>query len=370
MKNFPTYESFIKKYISFDEYSLNEKMGVPSAIGPYAAIMSKLLVELISDIVKDEEEGVAILLGAPTIERELNSKDLSSAISKGFPLNKIHLAISIIPSMNTHGMPFYLEGSSGEFIKNDNGYECNINVRLTVHVLMIAGDQIKGAALKDIQKQIEGTLYHELDHEYEEYMRAISTSKIKLPIIGTEARIYDIVSSSILKAHKDLPPPIGILLSLIYLNASYEINARVAQVYSFIKDVKDPRDREKIIKNTRQWEEAQMLLNFDAKLLYDQMISMAEGNTDEEKAETISNFIKGLANEFVDGSKEVEKTLNTEMDLDSADKRTLKGIIINHGKNISKLANKPPLEFLKFWENQFHSNGEKLKRKILKLSTY
>jgi hypothetical protein len=362
----------IKKFSDFiSESKIVERLGVPDAIGPYADIITDKFLEIIKEKEEDQGDALASLFGKkpePT-EFTLTKKDLADVITDKFPLEEIHLSFMIKPVKSNK--PFFAEGSQGNFKKKGNGYISEIESKVSVNFLLFFTEMKNPKLLASIKEEIRSTMYHELTHAYEEYKRSVSDSKKQKSLAYTEDKVYDFVSVEI-GSSNEVPPEIGTLLMLIYLQASYEVNARVPQVYSLIRDEDDPHKREEIIKKSTPWEQAKALLAFNAQEMYDHMLDGATKyfKTNEKAKDWMNSFFEQLQKQYVSGNDYIIELVDSEHDLSPDEKERMKKILAGHASDFKKLTKKTPLEFLKFWEKKFHTQGEKLRRKLLRLTAY
>lgn len=353
---------YIRTYQLFNESIVNEKMGVPDNIHPYAAAITDKLMDMFSTM------DISALLEDKTKDVVLDKDDLKDVMSDSFPLTKINLslAFNVTHSNNT----IYIEGTQGGMKKVGNEYECNISASVNINLEIFLKYFGSKRVTDRVRKEINAVMYHELTHAYEDVMRRESPSKRKTSILQTEDKVYDAISVKWMKSG-NLPRPIATLLSLIYVQASYEINARVPQVYSLIKNVEDPKERVRIIKDSEPWTESQMLVSYNAQKVYDSMIDDIQSEEiPGDPVQLLSNIFTAINANFISGNNHIMEIVLDDENLNDADKTKLEHIMGAHAQDIEKLSKKSVLDFMKYWEKRFHVRGEKLRRKLLRLATY
>lgn len=111
----------------------------------------------------------------------------------------------------------------------------------------------------DIKKELSSFFAHELHHAYTHIIRLNKKSK---------TTIYNDIKNSARINTQDLcrdNPPLKEFMDCFYLALPEEINARVQETYNLIKTqhVKSTEEKINALKNTRPWEDAEKLSNYN-----------------------------------------------------------------------------------------------------------
>lgn len=278
--------------------------------------------------------------------------------------------ISFVPNGGWGDENIVCEGAYlPNFTKPGNLY--SIDVSLHIQYNMNAHMQGIKNIMENIIEEVEATMYHELNHAYEDYMRK------------SHENIGLMVNSGIKKSVAKLQdyfevPAAKHFFYLIYLSISTEINARIPSIIPQIEKLTDPAEKIKVIENCTEWKFNNMLLTFNAE-----------------------DWIQSLGQELSMGGilprsitiQGIEETINGMMDLITAASQNggegfLEAIKENFNEqemppveDISKqlekqikfslhLVNKDPIEYFQYWQRVFNERGEYARRKMLRLASY
>jgi hypothetical protein len=223
------------------------------------------------------------------------------------------------------------------------------------------------------RKMLKPVIGHELTHAYETYKRFSKTGD---PMMGREA-FLNIAS----KLTKDIKyPQWNYFLDLVYLSLSFEINARIVQLYNQMKEegVENQNQFMDVLYKSSIWNEVKQLQEFDAekfiksfkKIDLDFFELLQDIELQSNKINQGQQFIKNISD-----SGEALKHLSDVWD------KTLQNLnvdITNHfghlysGKLMDKVpqsAKETPMKFFKFFEKRFHKKAENFRRKLLRLSS-
>jgi hypothetical protein len=338
------------KFKSFSEFEIEEKMGVPSGIVKVADDVAEFVAKTIA--------GKGLLDNQRTYNKVFEVENPHPEL----PLKRINLKIEhqLLPMMN---QPVVVEGNfvgdsmvedSEHFITVDMGVQSKLNLMFTVF-------ETPNIVYRDFLTELQGLFYHELLHVYEDYHR---TRKDKFnDMLHTRDFISASVSNMIRGSNPQIHPLINNFLFCVYASASFEVRARVSQVYPFIKDVTDYKDREKIIKDSFQWNIAVQLASFDAKEYVENLLKLMKG--DESK---LKGLTRNLEDAIKEGSMEYSKMLTSQIDstVSSEISSKVQDRIKGNAKSFEKI-DKDPLKFFTEWQKKFNREGEKAKRKLSKL---
>jgi len=208
---------------------------------------------------------------------------------------------------------------------------------------------------EDIVKKINGMFSHEFTHVLEFKERMKNNDNI------FRDRIINFLVSLI---RNDKLSKISMnwrsFLNLIYLDFSYEINARVSQLYTLIKDkdIKSQSDFFREVEKTEVWKDMIQLKEFDADEFYENF----KYNVDDDVIEDVMKDVPG------NNTDKVLITLLKKWDeyIDIVNEEYKKYGDISIDKLSEKELKKPKL-FLKYWENKFHKDFDNFKLKIDRL---
>lgn len=224
------------------------------------------------------------------------------------------------------------------------------------------------------KKSVKPSISHELLHAYETYMRIKNSGESEsTEFFGRETMLN--TASNLMKDRKY--PQWSQFLTLVYLHLSFEINARITQLYYELKDknIKTPEEFTKAVKSSTIWEEVKKLEDFNAE----KFIKSFEGSklgfmdmiedigTQMERVKGNLPAIKPTSDpkkamiHLIDGWNTVLQRMNKEL---SEIGYTGKLMDV-----VPEKAMKDPIFFFKFFEKRFHKKAEKFKKKLLRVSS-
>lgn len=224
---------------------------------------------------------------------------------------------------------------------------------------------------ESFRKFIKPTISHEMTHAYEVYMRYKGKDD---PFMGRETFLN--AAAKMMKDEKY--PQWNQFLHLIYLHLSFEINARITQLYYEMqkKGVNTSEEFMQELKKSDVWREIKMLEDFDA----DEFMSsfkykdvgilgmlMDLGKQMERKSQglrpimSLKNPKEGMK-QLIDGWDVTLQTLNDELSKSGMYKGKLMDMVPPKAKE-------DPSFFFKFFEKRFHKKAEKFKKKALRLAS-
>lgn len=359
----------LKRYKDFGH--VDEKMGVPSAIMP----MADKVADILLDKLMAEVRGVEDLGNNFETELVISGDEIGQAT---FPIDSIKFYAELIPHPGVMGFDSTGAFDNGSFKMIDGKARFEISLKVILNMLSFFMNLKNPRMYRMMKEKIHSTLSHELTHAYESYKRL--TSKNKAPKLSdTKQFIYDFVSN-ILRSNSNLPDDIAQLLFLIYGSASYEVNARIPQMWSEIRDIKDPHDRLEFMKETHVWRLADNLANFNADELYEKMIKNVVSDdgpvSREEAVATLDRLFGQIEQQFIAGNeihiKDVMGSILSDLGIypGNKDNERLIQTLKAHDKEYKKVSKMSALKFLKFWEKRFNKIGREFKHKLGKLTTY
>lgn len=392
------------------KHLLNEIMGVPRAVDFWVENFALVLTGLAKGIVKSDElesteityknaegeevddeafRGITKMGGKEFTNYVVQFSDYSSLKElindprfKQFPLYnpEIRLTLYFLPG-EMYDQQF---GSQFDSIGASHGFDVSNpklvklggnNLVLTkqeftfqVYLKIEDLDNFNESEFKKILKPVIG---HELTHAYETYNR-IKTKQD--PFQGRET----FLNAATKMMGDEKYPQWEEFLHLVYLHLSFEINARITQLYYSLQDSNITNSDEfiKEVKNSSVWKEITLLENFNAENFVksfktpkglDIFSMMSDlGKQLERQSHGLPNIdIKKTPKEgmthLIAGWDFVLQKLNQSLGNDSAYKGKLMDMVPQKAKQ-------DPYLFFKFFEDRFHKKAKNFKRKVLRLA--
>mgnify|MGYP003115075993 CR=1 FL=1 len=349
---------------------IKEALGVPKPIEFWVDTLSSLL-----------NDGLMMLLSSDDKEVFFEGKEVQEKASSlgwsglndefsDFPLAEpnLNLSLVVVPDDQITSGDDYIENASFDTENMgvteatfDDGESRPILIGGTINIELLIPQSIydNGTFVelynKEIKPYAESILFHELTHIYEFYKRILSGSSN--PNFEQLANITQMINKMGVIDDWDE------LMFLIYLHLSFELNARVSEVYGLLrnKNITSKEEFVKFLKTSRAWSYAKRLNNFSAeRFIKDLEIPQEtidrvrahdgkETPIEEIKDIVLSQLIQNWSVTYEDFLKDF-----------SADD-TLKV------PNLSPTTTSSPINFLKFWEKRFNKAGEDSLRKISRL---
>lgn len=171
-------------------------------------------------------------------------------------------------------------------------------------------------------------------------------------------------------------------LHLVYLHLSFEINARVNQVYYELKDkgIQTTEEFVKAVKKTSAWQEMRMLESFNAKDFIDKFVLPGRMNFSNLASLNPMEALHGMMQRMelkkrgLDVSSEEETMKSLILLWDVILSRGLEFIEQDKGikikmDDVPKRAKEDPYVFFKFFEKRFHKKAKTFKRKLYRLAS-
>jgi len=165
-------------------------------------------------------------------------------------------------------------------------------------------------------------------------------------------------------------PSWNYFLHVIYLHLSFELNARVTELYYSLKrsGVNTKEGALKFLTNSEVWKDYKMLKDFDAEKFIEEF--EYELQPEDPIAELIRTMSGGKIPKPPKDKKEVIVSLidkwNNLIQQGQEQLRSF-GLDIPYMTEVPKKAKENPIEFFKFFEKRFHKKAEKLRRKLTKV---
>lgn len=239
------------------------------------------------------------------------------------------------------------------------------NVELSF-TFTLYNDADKNGIPEDFLNGLKGVLktiiMHELLHGYQSYQQLKSIGK---PHFGKETALSSLTQNQLLK---DVGGEMWKnFLNLVYLHLSFEINARVSQLYQEMvnKGVKTKKDFLRVLKKSSVWEEMKSLEEFDTEDFL---------NSFEHTIKKTNNPFIDLMNILFGKKKSSEETLKNAIRAWDGTLSVFVSVMKKRGIDVNmdavpQKAKENPYYFFKFFEKRFHKKAEKFKRKLYKLAS-
>ena len=349
---------------------IKEALGVPKSI--------EFWVDTFSSVIKD---GLLMLLSSEDKEVFFNGDDVQEkAISlgwnnsnknfKSFPLAEpqLNMSIIVVPDKYIKKGDDYIQNASFDTadmqLTNatfDDGTTLplfvggTVNIELTLPKSAYENGTFVELYDSDIKPYAESILFHELTHVFEFYNRILSDSAS--PDFEQVSNLTQMLNK--MGSVDDWDE----LMFLIYLHLSFELNARVSEVYGLLRSKKMSSKEEFIdfLKNSRAFSYAKRLKNFSTERFMKEL---------EIPQDTIDRIRKYDGKET--SIEEIKDVVLTQL-IDNWSityHGFLKDFSADENLKIPTLSPKvtsSPQNFLKFWEKRFNKAGEDSIRKISRL---
>lgn len=224
---------------------------------------------------------------------------------------------------------------------------------------------------EQFRKMLRSSTSHELVHAYEGYNRFKGTGD---PFMGRET----FLNAAVKIMKDDKYPQWKVFLHLIYLHLSFEINARITQLYYEMqnKGVRTQDEFMDTLKKSSIWEEITRLQSFDADKFMESFEYQDTGilglltdlgkQIDRKKQGlmpimSIRGKQEGMRH-LIDGWNHTLQVLNSQLTKSGVYKGKLMDVV-------PKKALEDPRVFFKFFEKRFHKKAETFKKKALRLAS-
>ena len=338
----------MKKVVkSFDEYGLEEKMGVPAGIVKLADECGKFVSNSIIDNGIIDDQKFQKIFDVNESHGEFPVKRIDFRISH----RVMKLSRNVVKIQGSYDSSTLTHGENVSFV-----------IKVDSIIDGIYAVDYPTEMHKKFVKELTSLMYHEFLHAYEDFTRGEKNKFDKL--IDSRDFLSSSIASAILDKNPNLHPVVNKLVWLIYATAGFESRARISQMYAFIKDVADPRDRETIIKNSRMWETATELSEFNAVAYHKDLLDLV--NDDKSKVDEV---IKSISNILSSNTIKLSELLISKIDNDKdVPVEQIKQIKNRIDDNVQHFSKKFTVtQFLNYWERKFHSEGNKAKKKLSKM---
>lgn len=386
---------------------LKEIMGVPKVITPWVNSFTNIIIDVMSEETKHGyEETGEITYKDPTSDENITElvyrtkgititgkefmdrliekngysdmKDfLKSDMFKSLPIWRPVLSFDVtaIPDSLYEKDPPPIQASFGVALDQKMSKIGNVpvfpNVELDFKIVRPIDD-----ISPEFLTELKSTISHELLHVYQ---------KIKQLETGGESHYGKETTLNAL-ANNQFFSKLELewwskFLHLVYLHLSFEINARITQLYYSLKEkgVKTKKDFLTELKKSTMWNQMKLLENFNAEEFIKEFELPSESLDDFNRnpLEMLHLFLQqkpSLKDRGIDTSSE-ENAIKSLIGLwDKILKLGNETIKEKHGIDFNMLpvpdkAKKDPYLFFKFFEKRFHNKAKKWKRKLYRIGS-
>ena len=280
----------------------------------------------------------------------------------------LHVNINFVPGDTISTGDDYIQGGNFKTqntnlsgVKFPNGKESTvlaggeIEITLSLPKEHLDDGSIMGFFKVDVKPYVESLFFHELTHVVEFYNRTIKNKNLP----GQEL-IWLSTGRDSPKNHLE---EWDHLMFLIYLNSSFELNARISEIYGLMKGLKIKTKEEfaDFLKSSRVWSYSNDLNDFNAEEYYNDIVITDElksvvdkrlnrpSSDNDVKEYVLSSLMGRWEEDYNEMSSENDKLYGTTL------------------PKMKPSTLSTPMNFLKFWEKRFNKAGNKSIRKITKL---
>jgi hypothetical protein len=214
------------------------------------------------------------------------------------------------------------------------------------------------------------TVGHELTHSYQTYKQLLGGK----PTIGFGRETVLNMLPQRLKY--GVTPSWNNFLHLVYLHLSFEVNARVTELYYKLKssNVKNKQEALNVMSSSEPWNDYKLLKSFDAEEFINKFDAELH-KEDDPLHDLIKRFMghnpkTSPTAELPKSNEEWFKVLIDRWDqlIQDAQVRIKEiGIDIPFMERVPDRAKENPIEFFKFFEKRFHKKAENLRRKLTRV---
>tara|TARA_R110002050_G_scaffold190541_1_gene325230 strand:- start:833 stop:1936 length:1104 start_codon:yes stop_codon:yes gene_type:complete len=349
---------------------IKESMGVPKSIEFWVDVFSSLIQDGLLMLLSSEDKEV--FFTGDDVQEKAVSSGWNSSNDKflDFPLAEpqLNLKLNIVPDDTINSGDDYIDAASFDTsgidlidATFDDGKTLPLLVGglIKMEISIPESSYENGSFVElyssEIKPYAESILFHELTHVYEFYKRILSnTAK---PNFEQAANLTQMMNK--MGAVDDWDE----LMFMIYLHLSFELNARISEVYGLLrnKNITSKEDFVKFLKTSRAFSYAKRLNNFSAERYikdFDVPQETIDRIRDYDKKETSIEEIKDIVlTQFIDNWSGTYESFLADFSADENLKIP----------NLPHKVTSSPENFLKFWEKRFNKAGEDSIKKISRL---
>lgn len=344
---------------SFNDF-ISEKLGVSEASLLFSDLLCIRSRSFFIDFMKSDEKQYTKtdIIGYRLLNQNLNSSN--KELYAKFPVITFELNLNFKKISDKEWLKKYpglkqklATGGAASFFGNINwsGYSKIVNPikQITDHGIIVnLGVSIdvnseynvnSSEGLSELNDDIYSTIYHELNHCYENYIRTIKYKSIVRP----ESRSFDTTLSytgeNIWKFPKEIWRFWNKFNYYLYISEYHEVRANIQEIYYFI--TKYP---EKDLKDFKIYDIADKMEKFEYQTFYNELLQ------------------KISTHEPYKGSEEVVVDRLKEMWIRTYEKEC-KNQNVQPLISFKTLRSMSSLEFFEYWQKRINKAGQKIKRK-------
>lgn len=345
------------KHLKLFEQFIFEKMGVPAGLMGNADEITKIVLDEL-------------------IEMHQKGKDRATCyprtVGPDFPEGTLVVKLVIEESDN---MDIAVSGGitpKTMQITEDGRYQIDMNFTAWGEQGDLTGyggalDWVKGRVDLEkrmkLERELRRAVTHELLHVVEAYIRRTTKGKDEW-MENIETLMYSDLSTH-MRRYK-IPHAIKEFLFLIYVAQAHEVSARVPEAYAMVDLIEDPHKRLEIIKGSNLWQRALDMSAFSAEDYIDQAKDEFEQIVTND---TWENFKRVLGERMTHllkmSSDDHFAFLTAREDRSNAAKKMLP----NKRSRSTAAATEDIEKMMRRWEGVINRAGDKLRRKLAKLTT-
>lgn len=380
---------------------LNEIMGVPKSIDPWIESLKNIIIQIVKDeesngweqqgevTYEDPETGEEIVDSIYKTENifftgselmDMLMKDMGFSDTKDFVNSKefqdlpiwrpsLNVTIMAIPKKLLNQHEDIISASVGLMPDQKFSNIGKIKVLPNLELEFNLSVEKEGISNKDIN-ELEETISHELLHVYQKINQLKSGGESHF---GPETTLNALTNNQHFKE-------INIdwwskFLHLIYLHLSFEINARVTQLYHRLKnkDIKTSEDFVLELKKSNVWKQMEMLESFNAEDFINEFELPDDDNNPSNPLAFLHNLFKdshykSLGVDIESKEAAIKSLINLWDQILSVGVKAMGNIGVNITmEKVPQKAKEDPYMFFKFFEDRFHKKAETWKRKMYKI---
>lgn len=347
-----TVESVVPTFSEF----VSERLGVPDGLGTMADALADAATRFWEESVPGavRNQGQKARGGHETVPVRPTA---------AFPLAEVELLMDWRIHKGDGGKGFVpnIEGSFAGLYRDRDRLGARILLRVVASENSVLGGD--GWA-EGMRKLTQSSAVHELTHAFESYQRSAHHKHDDLTLSfggmadQTQARMQEFVAQV---------PAVSRLLFTIYLCASYEVNARVAQMEPLLRGKTSTADRMEAVRGSDAWKQARELIDFRAADVYKELTAACG---DEAGVEALIVHIENKLRTAAVGPMLSYVFGQTSL-LNHQERVRALSFFTSHGaRYLAEVSKKKPRAFLDFWEKRARRVGEELRRKLLRTVAY
>jgi hypothetical protein len=378
---------------------INEIMGVPKAVDDWVNYMTAISTLLVKDIIKDDKweardfeykgeshamysqgtglEGKDVTKLVLEIRNEDLKEFLNSKMFQDFPLYnpQIEIKLTAFPDEvfksekmdDRMGATHTYTGNIADIKLGKLGKATIFTKNKFIFDVNIPFSFVEGEM--DDQKMFDmfmPTIGHELTHAYQTYRQLLGG---KTSVGFGKETILNMLPQQM--KYRETPSW-NYFLHLVYLHLSFEVNARVTELYYKMKrsGVKDQKTIMNILSKSEPWADYKELKEFNAEKFLNKFD--AQLHQDDPLHDLFTMFLpKDKRPPKLPSSNEewLEMLINKwdKLIQDATHSLNDMGIDIPIMEKVPQKAKDNPLEFFKFFEKRFHKKAENLRRKLTRV---